>query len=208
MPIIGATAAKRETTRLTRGVVTLITGCMFSGKTTELLRRVDGVDCGCAVVFKHVIDTRYAIDAVVSHGGKSCPAVVVEGSSAMPDRLGDGVSLVGVDEAHFLDDGIVGVVGGLSRLGIDVVLTSLNYDSWGSTFAVIERLGQIADARIVLTATCASCGEAADRTQRTTPIVDGNMIGGAESYEPRCPRCWYAPKRFLQSTGAAAPQDA
>ncbi len=196
MSVSRGTADDDTRERVSRGIVTLITGCMFSGKTTELLRRISGADSCRVVVFKHVIDTRYSIDAVVSHGGKSCDALVVDGSSAMLPRTTDGVSLVGVDEAHFLDDGIVEVVDRLRRRGIDVVLTSLNCDSWGHSFSVVERLGQIADAWIVLTATCATCGDAADRTQRTTPIIDGNMVGGAESYEPRCTRCWSAPAVF------------
>jgi len=187
-------AVESERPPLPRGLITLITGCMFSGKTTELLRRIDGVESGLALLFKHVIDTRYAIDAVVSHGGKSCAAIVVDGSAALLHRIPNDVSLVGVDEAHFLDNGVVAVVSELRRKGVDVVLTSLNCDSWGESFAVVDRLTQIADARIVLTASCAACGEASNRTQRTTPIIDGNMIGGAESYEPRCVRCWRPPE--------------
>jgi len=196
MSSVGQLVADSEGPPIPPGIITLITGCMFSGKTTELLRRIDGTESGHALLFKHVIDTRYAIDAVVSHGGKSCAAIVVDGSAAMLHRIPDDVSLVGVDEAHFLDDGIVAVVNGLRSSGIDVVLTSLNCDSWGNPFAVVDHLTQIADARIVLAASCASCGDAADRTQRTTPIVDGNMIGGAESYEPRCLRCWRPPETF------------
>lgn len=202
MSIVGTTAADPDASPIPRGSITLITGCMFSGKTTELLRRVEGTVSGRAVVFKHVIDTRYAIDAVVTHGGKSCTAVVVDGSSAMLRRIGDDASLVGVDEAHFLDNEIVEVVGGLRRKGLDVVLTALNYDSWGNEFPVVERIGVISDVRIILTATCALCGEPADRTQRTSPIINGNMIGGAESYEPRCARCWTRPGNSRRGSGA------
>lgn len=185
------------------GVITLITGCMFSGKTTELLRRVDAVDSRRTIVFKHIIDTRYSANAVVTHGGLSYPAVVVDSASAMSDQIASDALLVGVDEAHFLDDPIIESVANLRQRGVNVVLTALNYDSWGNPFSVIRHLEKIADARIHLTATCASCGQQADRTQRTTPIVDGNMIGGAESYEPRCVGCWEAPPdvpRALPST--------
>jgi len=176
-----------------RGMISLICGCMFSGKTTELLRRLDAAAAEISVVFKHVIDVRYARDSVVSHAGKSCPAVVVDGAHAILSAVPEGATLVAVDEAHFLDGSLVDVVTLLRDRGVNVVLTALDRDSWGRPFSVIEKLSTAADERAVLTATCAMCGVKATRTCRKTPIVNGYMIGGAESYEPRCCKCWQPP---------------
>ncbi len=176
-----------------RGTLTVICGCMFSGKTTELLRRLEGFPRGAAVAFKHVIDTRYSASAIVSHGGKALPAIVVASASAIERHITDDTEMVAVDEAHFFDEGLAAMVSRLAERGIEVVLTSLQPDSWGRPFPLAERLLAVADEPIVTTATCARCGRIADRTQRLTPIIDGQMVVEPDHYEPRCRNCWRPP---------------
>ncbi len=166
---------------------------MFSGKTTELLRRIEGRSRDTTLVFKHVVDTRYSRDAVLSHGGKSCPALAIATADDLRRHVHDRASLVAVDEAHFFDDVLVETVQLLRDRGVETVLTSLDLDSWGWPFAAIQRLRAIGADVDVRTANCARCGGVADRTQRLTPIVGGCLVGGAESYEPRCASCWHPP---------------
>ena len=175
------------------GTVTLIVGCMFSGKTTELVRHLSTCPPESAAAFKHVIDIRYRADAIVTHGGVSVPAIVVAAAADIPARVPTGATLVAIDEAHFFDDGIAGVVAALTHGGIEVVLTGLDLDSWGRPFPVVEQLRALASATAVLHATCARCGRAADHTQRRTAIGEGGMVGGPEDYEPRCRSCWIPP---------------
>ena len=101
--------------------------------------------------------------------------------------------MAAIDEAHFFDASLAAVVAGLAQRGVDVVVTSLQPDSWGRPFTVAERLLAIADEPMVTTATCARCGALADRTQRLTPIVDGQMVVKPSNYEPRCRSCWRPP---------------
>lgn len=176
-----------------RGTLTLITGCMFSGKTTELLRRLDSFPPATCVTAKHVIDGRYATEFVVSHGGLARPAAVIRSARDLVDQVDDATRLVAVDEAHFFDADLVRVALLLRDRGIDVAMTALNRDSWGEPFEVVEALSGLADETIHKLAQCAGCGGRADLTQRLTPIIDGNMVGGAESYQPRCRACWSAP---------------
>ena len=167
---------------------------MFSGKTTELLRRLDEYPCGKALAFKHVIDTRYSASAIVSHGGKASPSIVVADADDIERHVTDKLEMVAIDEAHFFDPSLVDVVARLAERGLDIVLTSLQPDSWGRTFPVAERMLAIADEPIVTTATCARCGAVADRTQRLTPIIDGQMVVEPDNYEPRCRNCWQPPR--------------
>jgi thymidine kinase len=166
---------------------------MFSGKTTELLRRLDGRPPETVQAFKHVIDDRYEPDAIVTHGGKAMPGVSVADAEAIPGQLGGGVELVAVDEGHFFGEPLVDVCRSLAGRGISVIVTSLDRDSWGRPFPVAEQLAAIAEEAVLKQAVCARCGATGDRTQRLTPIVDGNMVGGPESYEPRCRSCWTPP---------------
>ena len=176
-----------------RGSVTVICGCMFSGKTTELLRRLAEYPCGEALAFKHAIDTRYSASAIVSHGGKASPAIVVADAGAIERHITDGIDMAAIDEAHFFDESLADVVARLAQRGVDVVLTSLQPDSWGRLFPAAERLLAIADEPMVKTAACARCGALADRTQRLTPIIDGQMVVEPSNYEPRCRKCWHPP---------------
>lgn len=178
---------------LGRGTITFIAGCMFSGKTTELLRRLDALDQASIRTFKHRIDRRYRSHAVVSHGGLARPAFPVASMGEIVARIDSGTSVVAIDEAHFFDTALVDLTRDLAARGVDVILTSLDLDSWGRPFAVARRLRAIADEPIDRNAVCAGCGGPADHTQRLTPIIDGNMVGGPESYEPRCLTCWSPP---------------
>ncbi len=176
-----------------RGMIATMSGCMFSGKTTHLFRRLEEYGDQSAVIFKHAVDTRYCNDAVVSHAGKSMPAVVVRSSVELCERLPKGIRTVGIDEGHFFDDELVQTVHALAQRGVNVLITMLDRDSWGRVFPIAKKLNAIADDMVMLHATCARCQRPASRTQRLTPIVNGQMVGGTESYEPRCLECWRPP---------------
>ena len=176
-----------------RGTVTVIFGCMFSGKTTELLRRIRRYPASRVLAVKHRIDARYSANHIISHSGLAYPALALGCAGDIQQFLTFDTGIVAIDEAHFFDDELVDVSLRLANRGVIVVLTSLHPDSWGKPFPVGERLRAIADEPITLFATCARCGATADRTQRLTPIVNGQMVGGAENSEPRCRLCWRPP---------------
>lgn len=176
-----------------RGRLTVIQGCMFSGKTTELLRRLDCSPPGETAAFKHVADNRYRDDAIVSHGGKAHPAVGLDDAASIPGRVRDRTKLVAIDEGHFFGPSLAECSRALTGRGIDVAIALLDLDSWGRPFPVAAELAAMADEPILKHAVCARCGGIGERTQRLTPIIDGNMVGGAESYQPRCRACWTPP---------------
>ena len=194
----------------------MICGCMFSGKTTELLNKLSTHPRPSVLLFKHVIDLRYRADAVVSHLGRARAALRIALPAEILGYIRRGVEVVAVDEGHFFEAGLADVVHDLIARGMNVIITSLDVDSWGRPFTVTQRLRTLAldisqgrnphaiasrfakcqgRARepMVRHAVCARCGAVADRTQRLTPIVDGNMVGGPESYEARCQACWTPP---------------
>lgn len=175
------------------GQVELICGCMFSGKTEELLRRVRAIDPGKVVVFKHRRDDRYSATQVVTHRQDAYDAVAVTRAAEIAERVPLGVEWVGIDEAHFFDAALAQVCRDLARRGVQVVVTGLDLDSWGRPFPQVLRIRQESEVVLVKKAVCARCGGPADHTQRTTPIIEGKMVGGPEAFEPRCPECWLAP---------------
>lgn len=185
---------RQDDCRSHAGNVTLIYGCMFSGKTTELLRRIAAYPAGTVLAIKHVIDTRYSASDIITHAGKAWPAIPVATASQIRALLRADIAAVAIDEAHFFDASLIDFVRELAGRGLDVLLTSLEPDSWGRPFAINAELLGIANDPVRLFATCARCGAVADRTQRFTPIINGQMVGGPESYESRCRRCWQPPQ--------------
>jgi thymidine kinase len=175
---------------------------MFSGKTTELLRRLRELPISSTLVFKHTIDRRYRADAIVTHNGTRRSAIPIESADKIESYLYSGIKVVAVDEAHFFELDLVSVVQGLVRRGIHVMITSLDRSSWGRPFALVDQLLEIADKPVRMQSVCARCGASADHTQRLTPIIDGNLVGGPESYEARCRRCWVPPPESPPDSGS------
>lgn len=187
-----------------RGSLTLILGCMFSGKTTELLRILGQRPADEVLAFKPRLDTRFGREVIGSHARGSFPAVAIGKSDELLAALcrerpatevssGQCPRLVAVDEAHFFNPDIVEAFRNIRDKGMDLIVTALDRDSWGRPFPAVERMRAMARSVREKTTFCARCGAIADHTQRLTPIVDRTMVGGSESYEPRCADCWHAP---------------
>ena len=184
------------------GIVEVISGSMFCGKTEELIRRLRRASIAKqkVQVFKPVIDDRYAFYKVKSHSGMDYEAVPVSNSAELLEKLDPEATVVGVDEAQFFDDGIVDVVNRLADRGVRVIVTGLDTDFRGEPFGCMPVITAKADKVDKLTAICVVCGEPATRTQRLVggkparydePIV---VVGASEMYEARCRRCHCVPK--------------
>jgi thymidine kinase len=179
----------------TSGWVHVICGCMFCGKTDEMLRllRRFAIAGRQVVLVKPRVDTRTAEQAVVSRSGAQHVAVTVDESSEIEDVVGN-ADIVAVEEGQFWDDGLPEVVERLADAGKQVLVTGLDQDYRGHPFGPMPRLMALADQVTKLTAICMVCGEPATRTQR---LIDGLpapadspliMVGGMgdEKYEARC----------------------
>lgn len=176
------------------GLVEVITGSMFCGKTDELIRRLRRATIARqkVQVFKPVIDNRYSVEKVISHAGTDYEAIPIEKAAEILNHLLPDTTVVGVDEAQFFDDAIVPIVQQLAGRGVRVIVAGLDTDFRGEPFGPMPVI--MAQAEIVdkLHAICMVCGEAAARTQRLVngkpahyhdPVV---IVGAAELYEARC----------------------
>lgn len=178
----------------------VITGPMFSGKTEELIRRLHRAQVAGRDIklFKPDIDVRYGINSVKSHNGSEFPAQRVTDSMQIASLLFQGTypspnTVVGVDEAQFLDNFLPEVVEQiLLRVG-KVIVSGLDKDFATLDFGTMPRLMVLADKLDKLTAVCNKCG--ADDASFTQRLVDGKpaaldgptiLVGGTESYEARC----------------------
>jgi len=176
------------------GRIEVICGSMFSGKSEELIRRVRRAQIARqrVQVFKPAIDARYGRRQVASHDGARLEAVPVRTSAELLAHLAPEVTVAAIDEAQFLDEGIVAVVQGLADRGVRVIVAGLDMDFRGEPFGPMPRILALAETVDKLQAICMVCGAPASRTQRlvngrpahyTDPII---LIGAQEAYEARC----------------------
>ncbi len=177
-----------------RGRIEVICGSMFSGKSEELIRRVRRAQIARqrVQVFKPALDDRYSRHLVASHDGSRLDAIPLHRSAEILEQLGDGVTVVAVDEAQFLDERLPEVVQELADRGVRVVAAGLDMDFRGEPFGPMPRLLALAESVDKLQAICMVCGAPASRTQRlvngepahySDPII---LVGAREVYEARC----------------------
>ena len=185
------------------GWIEVISGCMFAGKTEELIRRINVLSYAKKniIVFKPKIDNRYSDSEIVSHSGAKVPCLVVEKAQDILKKIEADTEVVAIDEVQFFDKDIVEVCEYLADKGIRVMVAGLDKDFRCGSFGVMPELLTRAEFVTKLTAVCAKCGAPATRTQRLVngkpagfedPIV---MVGADESYEPRCRHCHQVPNK-------------
>jgi thymidine kinase len=177
------------------GWIEVIAGCMFSGKTEELIRRIRRAQIARqqVAIFKPKIDTRYSNDHIVSHSELKIPSTVVENPGEILKAAGD-AQVVGIDEAQFFDMSIVDVAEQLANEGKRVIIAGLDQDYRGKPFEPIPQLLAVAEYITKTLAICVICGNPADRTQRTTEANERVLVGATDSYEARCRMCFKPPK--------------
>ncbi len=177
------------------GWIEVIAGCMFSGKTEELIRRIRRAQIARqnVAIFKPGIDDRYSADHIVSHSEARLSSVRVENSADILRLAGD-ARVVGIDEGQFFDMGLVDVAEELANRGKRVIIAGLDQDYRGKPFEPIPQLLAVAEYITKTLAICVVCGDPADRTQRTTGSSERVLVGAKDSYEARCRRCFQPPK--------------
>ncbi len=174
-----------------RGRIEVICGSMFSGKTEELIRRLKRAVFAKQKVeiFKPCIDTRYSEENVVSHDQNSIRSTPIESSGNILLMSSD-IDVVGIDEAQFLDEGLVSVCNRLANNGIRVVIAGLDMDYKGVPFGPIPALCAIADEVTKVHAICVKCGALAYVSHRLVSNENRVMLGEQAEYEPLCRECY------------------
>jgi len=177
------------------GSIEVICGPMFSGKTEELIRRLrrSQIARRRVVILKPEIDDRYAADHLVSHSALRIPSLTVR-TSADVYRQAREAEVIGIDEAQFLDEGIVGVCEALADEGKRVLVAGLDLDYRGVPFEPIPQLLARAEYITKTLAICVVCGAPAGRTQRVGGRDERILVGSSEYYEARCRNCYAPPE--------------
>jgi thymidine kinase len=173
------------------GWIEVICGPMFSGKTEELIRRLKRARIAGqeVVVFKPRTDTRFSADRVVSHDENVLQSKPVESPAEML-AIDDSVDVVGIDEAQFFPDDLVGACEGLARRGIRVILAGLDMDFKGRPFGPMPFVLAVAEYVTKVHAICPHCGSLATHSFRLSEESETVVLGEKGQYEPRCRTCF------------------
>ena len=173
------------------GWIEVICGCMFSGKTEELIRRLKRAKIAemKVEVFKPRIDIRYDETAIVSHDTASVLAQPVEHSSKLLKISAD-ITVVGIDEAQFFDEELPEVCAELALRGVRVIAAGLDMDYRGVPFGPMPALLAIAEYVTKVHAICVHCGNLATHSYRLAAGDEVVLLGEKEQYEPRCRSCY------------------
>ena len=178
------------------GRIEVVCGSMFSGKTEELIRRMKRAKFAKqrVEIFKPAMDVRYSVEDVVSHDQNSIPSTPIDTSSSIL-LLASNIDVVGIDEAQFLDQGLIDVCNQLANKGIRVIVAGLDMDFQGKPFGPIPGLCAIADEVVKVHAICVKCGALAYISHRLVDNDKRVLLGEKQTYEPLCRECY---QRALQ----------
>jgi thymidine kinase len=174
-----------------RGWIEVICGSMFSGKTEELIRRLNRARIAKqrVEIFKPVTDSRYSVADVVSHNDNAIRSTPVDTASTILLLTGD-VDVIGIDEAQFFDNSIIEVCEKLANMGIRVIVAGLDMDFKGAPFGPIPQLMATAEFVTKLHAICMNCGSLAHFSHRLSDEAKLVMLGERDEYEPLCRECY------------------
>lgn len=189
-------SVNRKNTPFQKGQIEVICGSMFSGKTEELIRRLNRAKIARQKVeiFKPSVDRRYHDEDVVSHNENSIRSTPVNFADDIL-LLSGNCDVVGIDEVQFFDEQIVSVAQKLANQGKRVILAGLDMDFEGNPFEPMPKLMAVAEYVTKIHAICMKCGDLAAFSFRLADSKQKVMLGEKDSYEARCRKCFYEDKR-------------
>jgi len=182
---------EKDSYNKSQGWIEVVCGSMFSGKTEELIRRLNRARIAKlrVEIFKPGIDTRYSDEDVVSHNANTISSIPVESAEQILFYATD-VDVIGIDEAQFFDNNLCDVCIQLANQGIRVIVAGLDMDFMGKPFGPMPTLMAIAEDVTKVHAICMRCGSLAQFSYRKIVSDKLVVLGETESYEPLCRACY------------------
>ncbi len=175
----------------------VIFGCMYAGKSSELLRRIRRYQIGGKTTFliKYGRDNRYNTN---SNKLSTHDEIKVNCDYSIEGKLMDdkqlinkiqNVDIIGIDEGQFYPD-IDVFAEHFANLGKIVIISALDSDFKRRPFGKVLELISKAEEYVKLTAVC-SCGSDASFTKRITNETESIVVGGHDKYIAVCRKCFF-----------------
>ena len=158
---------------------------MFSGKTEELIRRIQELNNTNLnyKVFKPEIDKRNEENKILSHNKKSIDAINIKNAHEIINHSIN-CDVIAIDEAQFFSEDIIEVCNTLANKGIRIIIAGLDMDYLGKPFGPMPKLMAIAEDVIKVHAICTETGKPANYSFRKSNNDDTVMLGEKKEYEP------------------------
>ena len=174
------------------GWIEVIVGSMFSGKSEELIRRLNRARIARqkVQVFKPKIDSRYSVEEIASHSGHKHDSKPVSSAEEMLAEIQADTEVVGIDEGQFFDMALIDAVNSLAYSGKRVIVAGLDQDYTGRPFEPMPQLLSVAEFITKTHAICVKCGSTANYSQRTVESEARVEVGASDKYEARCRKCF------------------
>jgi thymidine kinase len=164
-------------------------GPMFGSKTTHLLADVDKLTRKGKIVkaFKPSKDTRYSESEILSHNGASCPATnITNGYDILNSVASNLVHVVAVDEAFMVKGCADALIKLYLESHISIIVSSIQLDANLHPFHEIKEMLPWATSIKICEAICTECDNDAFFTKANVQINKDPVLGGAETYSPKC----------------------
>lgn len=189
---IDDTEERRKQRQNGTGWIEVIVGSMFSGKSEELIRRLNRARIARqkVQVFKPKIDARYSREEIASHSGQTHTSLPVTTAAELLAEIEHDTQVVGIDEGQFFDMELVEAVNRLAAEGKRVIVAGLDQDYTGRPFEPMPQLLCVAEFITKTHAICVKCGSTANYSQRTVESDARVEVGAADKYEARCRKCF------------------
>jgi thymidine kinase len=186
------TTERRMNRQNETGWVEVIVGSMFSGKSEELIRRLNRARIARqkVQVFKPSIDNRYSVEEIASHSGMTHISKPVMTAKELLAQIDDDTEVIGIDEGQFFDMEIIDAVNDLANNGKRIIIAGLDQDFMGKPFEPMPQLLSIAEFITKTHAICVKCGATANYSQRTFESEERVEVGATGKYEARCRKCF------------------
>ena len=176
-----------------QGRIEVVTGCMFSEKTSEAIRRAKAAMYArqSVIAFKHRKDSRYHPEELATHCGTRLMGFPVETIVEIRERVPRNTHVIVIDETQFFPLELVDYLNEQRDIGRRIIVSGLNMDFAGRPFAgPMPGILSIANHVSVRTAVCTVCGAPAYYSQRLTNSIEIVDVGESEKYAARCMKHW------------------
>jgi len=168
--------------------IQVITGCMFAGKTTELLNRIKKTN-KTHLLIKPKTDVRNLGNRLTTHDGVHAQAITVDRVSDIFNRLTN-IEVVAIDEAQFFNDSIIEDINYLILKKIKLIIAGLDKDYLHQSFGPMQKIIKISTSVTRLKAICNQCKEDAYYSHRLRNSEKQVLIGDSNQYEALCEKCF------------------
>lgn len=171
-------------TKSNYGLIEVICGSMFSGKTEELIRRIKKAKLSKVktIIFKPKIDSRVNGNYISTHNNNKYKAFIVSDENEILNKSKK-YNVIGIDEAQFFSNSLVDICNELANKGKRIIVAGLDMDFRGNPFGPMPNLMATAEYVTKLHAVCKQTGKMANYTNRKTKDKKQIKIGDDNEYE-------------------------